>query len=297
MTENRNGADGPAHWRRLIQTLNPDSSSTLARCGSNLPICCPRHLDQTPHREIHKPSEFPVDESNWHKFCSLPCQAVLSRCGHKCLLKCHSPVDTCHNQECKVELKRPCNLHSEVPLLCHELDIGKQQTVESALRRFECKIQVNYDRPECEHIVQVTCHSKTLILSGNGALDECDVVVSDYIHPVCNHRFSKPSCVKKREYERCIPQCVKIDREPFKRPCGCIVENMPCFKRLQEMKAPSKCMSSIELPRPRCGHQLSLRCCFARDLLARWEEQQSESALHCKFQNSPINIFFGGNVQ
>jgi len=128
----------------------------------------------------------------------------------------------------------------------------------------------------------VACFNKSQLLAGTAALEACKVEVSDYIHPVCNHRFAKPKCHRKQEYEMKAPQCVKVDAEAFKRPCGCIVPNMPCFKRIEEMKQPSVCMRSVEIARPRCGHQLSLRCCSARKLVADWAGNIGQSAVDSK---------------
>jgi len=274
-TSNRDGADGPAHWRRLIKTLTSKS------CSDQLPICCPRHHDQSLSPVyVRQSKDFPQE---WSKFCTLPCQAILDRCNHKCLLKCHSPTQTYHNQACLHQLQRPCTTHAEVPFFCKDLKIDKNETIEAALARFECPILVDYKRTECEHIEQVPCFIKTQLCAGTKALEVCKVEVNDYIHPVCNHRFIKPKCYKKREYEQKPPICTKVDGEAFKRPCGCTMPNMKCFQRIDEMKQPPLCLNSVEVARPRCGHQLSLRCSSARNLLIKWDEQSGHSGVDSKF--------------
>lgn len=162
--------------------------------------------------------------------------------------------------------------------------MDRQQTVGEA--RFECPILVEYARAECEHTEQVACYVKKRLLAGTQDLATCKVVVSDYIHPICNHRFAKPECYKKREYQKTAPQCEKIDVEAFKRPCGCLVPNMPCFKRMKEVGMPSVCRNSVEVARPRCGHRLSLTCFSARKLLASWAEQRGQSAVDGKFEQT-----------
>ncbi len=82
VVNNRNGSEGPAHWRRFVSSLSPkvekeQQSENGSRCGNALPICCPRHGGQV-KLNVSKASDFPVEKS-WNKFCSLPCQAVLDR--------------------------------------------------------------------------------------------------------------------------------------------------------------------------------------------------------------------------
>ena len=169
-----------------------------------------------------------------------------------------------------------------MPLLCKDLTIGKQETVEAARACFKCPILVDFTRAECEHTEQVACSLKSQLLEGSAVLGQCQVEVSDYVHPVCNHRFAKPKCYKKQEYEKKAPVCVKVDAEVFKRPCGCSVPNMRCFERIEEIRQPSVCMRSVEVARPRCGHQLSLRCFAARKLLVDWSGQVGLSAVDGK---------------
>jgi len=63
---NRNGSEGPSHWRRFISSLNPKEdkekqSADDSRCGNELPICCPRHGKQV-KLNVTKLSDFPVEK-------------------------------------------------------------------------------------------------------------------------------------------------------------------------------------------------------------------------------------------
>jgi len=292
VVKNRNEAEGPAHWRRFISSLRSKSgekkerSADESRCGNELPICCPRHGNQV-KLNVSKVSDFPFDE-HWNKFCSLSCQAVLERCGHLCKLPCHSPVDVQHNIRCIEPLERPCELHASVALVCHELDIPfyyysnkiteTEQKLADALRKFKCKEKVDYCRPECGHIVSIECFIKKQIDNGQNILNDCQEIVSDFIHPVCNHLFKKPKCATKRKYELKAPDC--LQKLLHKRQCGCELE-MPCYESIKESTQPSVCNISVEIARPRCGHMLSIRCFEAGKLKEEWAKQSGKSMLLC----------------
>jgi hypothetical protein len=269
--------DGPAHWRRFIDDLTGSE-----RCSSTLPICCPRHQDiitEKEHQKVIKVTQFPSKDS-WKSFCSLPCRAVLKRCGHLCKLACHCPVDTTHNGQCREILPRPCETHAQVLLLCHDVEIKEGlETLAQALERFECNIKVEYSRPECDHVIRIACYYREQVLKKLKELSPCEEIVSDYIHPVCNHRFSKPKCAVKRKYETQPPKCA--EKVEHKRPCGCI-SIMQCHERNEELEKPSICQSSKNIARPRCGHELSLRCYQAQNLMEDWNEQSGKSATEGK---------------
>jgi hypothetical protein len=278
VVNNRNGSDGPPHWRRFVSSLNPkvekeEQPENGSRCGNALPICCPRHGGQV-KLNVSKVSDFPVEKS-WNKFCSLPCQAALDRCGHLCTLPCHSPVDITHNTKCNESLERPCEIHAQIPLYCYEVPIEKRESLVNALNRFDCKIKVDYCRPECDHIVQIECFNKKQLEKGLAILDDCSEIVSDYIHPICNHRFKQPKCATKRKYELNAPRCTEI--VIHERKCGCKIR-MQCYESIEEANNPSKCNKSVEIARPRCGHMLSLRCFEAEKLNEDWAKQIGKSA-------------------
>ncbi len=245
-----------------------------------MPICCPRHHHST-QRSIKNPkTDFP-DQDSWHKFCSLPCQAQLSACEHACNLPCHSPVLIPHNPKCQHVYKRPCDIHAHIPLLCFELRIKKPRSL--ALSQFQCQIEVDYCRPECNHSTKLKCFQKALLIKdptqAKSILPECAVPVSKYIHPVCGHETGRPECYKKRLYEVKPPRCMV--QVCHKRPCGCTT-NMHCYENIEELKTPSVCHSSVNIARPRCGHQISLRCFLATSLKADWQEHGGESAFDSK---------------
>lgn len=280
---NRNGSEGPSHWRRFISSLNyreekeektEEKMANTSRCGSELPICCPRHGSKA-KLNVLKASDFPV-ETSWNKFCSLPCQAILERCGHLCNLPCHSPVDISHNKKCNQSLKRPCEIHSLIPLSCKEVDIKKQESLEDALNRYECKVKVDYCRSECGHIVEVECFIKKKLETKKYVLKDCCEIVSDYIHPICNHRFEKPNCSTKRKYELNSPKCTQ--KVLHTRPCGCEIL-MECYESIEESINPKQCNSSVEIARPRCGHILSMRCFEAEKLKEDWTKKMGKSAI------------------
>ena len=278
---NRNGSEGPSHWRRFISSLNPKEdkekqSADDSRCGNELPICCPRHGKQV-KLNVTKLSDFPV-EKEWNKFCSLACQVILDRCGHLCKLPCHSPIDAPHNTKCMESLERPCETHQLVPLLCYEVDIAyaAKETLVEALKRFECKEKVGYCRPECGHIIKIECFVKKQIDNGETALDDCKEIVSDYIHPVCNHRFKQPKCATKRKYELNAPKCP--EKVLHKRICGCELM-MQCDESIEETAQPRKCTIDVNKARPRCGHMLSTRCFEAEHLKEEWSKQTGKSVI------------------
>lgn len=279
VVNNRNGLEGPAHWRRFVSSLNPQvenkwPSTDGSRCGNELPICCPRHGKKV-MLNITKVSDFPT-ERQWNKFCSLACQAVLDRCGHLCKLPCHSPVDIQHNTKCMKSLERPCETHASVPLLCYEVDIVRSESLAEALNRFDCKEMVYYRRPECGHNVRLHCFEKKKMNKGYRLREECSEIVPYYIHPVCGHHFKQPKCATKRRYESNNPNCPQdVIHE---RPCGCKLK-MQCYEKVQELQYPIDCTLLIEIARPRCGHMLSMECYKAIKLKEEWAKQVGKSAI------------------
>jgi hypothetical protein len=240
-----------------------------------LPICCPRH-NTVKKLNVNSIVDFP-NENTWSKFCSLECQTILNRCGHPCKLPCHSPVDILHNSKCNEKLERPCETHSSIPVFCHEILIEKNENLIEALKSFCCNIKVDYCRPECGHIVKIKCHKKKLLESNLIKLVDCNEIVSDYFHPICNHQFNQPTCSEKRKYEIKPPKCNK--EVIHTRPCKCKTK-MLCYESIQESVTPSICNASVEIARPRCGHILSMRCNQAEKLRLDWEDQRGKSAVN-----------------
>jgi hypothetical protein len=247
-----------------------------------LPISCPRH-NKLSKLNVNKITDFP-NEKTWSVFCSLECKTILDRCGHRCKLPCHSPVDISHSKKCNEPLERPCETHASIPLFCHEISIEKNETLIQALEKFCCNIKVDYCRPECGHIVKIACHDKKLLDSKSIRLSDCNEIVSDYFHPVCNHQFKKPKCAEKRKYESKEPRCTT--KVKHIHPCKCETD-MQCYESIQETINPSICNKSVEIPRPRCGHILSMRCNQAEKLKLSWEDQRGKSAI-----NRNLSIFY-----
>jgi hypothetical protein len=162
-----------------------------------------------------------------------------------------------------------------VPVFCHEVLIEKDEALADALKKFSCNIEVDYCRPECQHIVQITCNEKKLLEANQITLDDCSQIVSDYFHPVCNHRIKNPKCATKRKYEIKEPKCT--EKVSFTRPCKCET-SMQCYETIEESLNPSICNKSVEIALPRCGHILSMRCNNAEKLKKDWDEQRGKSA-------------------
>lgn len=274
------GHDGPPHWRRFFEDLTnviPGAPATSvandfifseARVSSSIPICCPRHRTQTA-RNVAKISEFPSHE-NWNNFCCHPCAYQLPTCTHLCAKLCHSPSYTAHTERCEVTIDSPCPIHYATKLVCNEV-LGTAPTLQKALDRFECAIEVSHHRPECNHVVAITCHLNSLIDSGQRSLPNCEEIVGDFVHPQCNHLFSKPACYRRRSYEKTPPMCK--EKVVHTRSCGCKVL-MRCHQRIAEMEMtqPPSCLVDVTIARPRCSHKLSLRCHEAKTLQQQWQQ-------------------------
>lgn len=279
VTKTRKGPDGPLHWRKFITKLKDNSTSlsspnpevfTSSRVGDSFPICCPRHNTVQICKEIRKPSDFPSNSiSDWKRFCNLPCSTPLQRCGHLCIVPCH-PLNQQHTQKCQNPVARPCQDHLDIPLLCSNVLIEPKEGLIAALKRHSCEVIVAYRRKECVHICNVTCHMNGKLLAGLEKAKECEEIVADYYHPVCNHVTKTPKCHIRRSFESHTPQCsVHVQH---KRPCGCFTA-MKCFESVAEGLAPSLCKEFVNCRRPRCGHSLSLRCFCDSALQELWNSQ------------------------
>ena len=143
----------------------------------------------------------------------------------------------------------------------------------------ECKIIVDYSRPECGHIVRVHCVNKKKLSNGYRLEGECKQIVSDFIHPVCNHRIKEPTCATKQSYELNTPNC--LEKVLHKSKCGCETW-MQCYESIQETAKPSICTKSIDVARPRCGHMLSMRCFEAKKWIQDWTKHAGKSAINSK---------------
>lgn len=273
-----NANDGPSHWRKLTNDLETvkasnDCAFNQSRISSTFPICCPRHNTTT--MNINSTNiEFPNNQ-NWNKvFCKEICSSIPTTCHHPCGLPCHSPTLIPHTEQCKEKVRRPCNDHIELPLLCYEAR-GQYPTLQEGLNNFQCEVNVEYQRPECEHKVNISCFNSQEIIHGNSVLKECKEIVGDYIHPSCGHITKNPDCSTRRRYEENTPKCtVKVQHT---RPCQC-KQSMPCWESNQEKIHPSKCKASKEFTRPRCLHRVTMRCCEGENMHNQWKLKDGISA-------------------
>lgn len=224
----------------------------VRRTGDHLPICCPRHgssRDDGACRKVARLCDFPT-KGNWGSFCSKPCRSRLPRCQHVCSLPCHCPLASEHQTKCREILQRPCARHKAVLLLCMDVAIKPQQSLEEALESHPCECLETYRRSECEHSVEIRCDVKSMVERGLTSLSPCKKRVGDYINPICNHIIKAPTCIARRQYEEETPLCSETVQH--ERPCKC-VSTMECFEAVAENTNPSLCYSSVECKRPRCG--------------------------------------------
>jgi hypothetical protein len=276
---------GPEHWNRFIgilrqaesaaTSLSSSSSSSASSSSSSgtvagpsarmgvakhIPICCPQH--PLCCRLVAKGSDFP-DDSNWAEFCKERCTHGL-QCGHACGLPCHFIGLDKHNKQCNVKLKRPCERHAHVTLLCHQVE---RDAVNPMLCRFKCGVTVPYYRPECGHRVEIDCYKEDLFNDGTLKLADCEVIDEDFIQPACGHIIRSPTCHERRQYEKTPPEC--MEKVVINKRCGCKME-IRCSQVQQELTHPSICKKLVNFPRPRCGHQLSKKCVDRDAILANW---------------------------
>ena len=291
VTKSGDNRPGPEHWRRFITDLetSPDERRGV---GQALTICCPRHHGS--NRKIISLPDFPSKE-NWGKFCSAPCNYILPPCGHSCQELCHSPEGIPHTAKCGVEVPRPCSLHESVPLLCSDA-MGSSLSLTAALKSYQCDVEVEFKRMECEHRERVKCHLQQQYINGQTPVPDCQAKERDFIHPGCGHVFGNMRCKKRRQYELQPPLCSKS--VIYVRPCNCEVK-LQCFEKAQEILSPTQCGYGLlyvlhipskyvltlfiirinkEINRPRCRHSVSMVCFKGQDMLQRWGAIQGVSA-------------------
>lgn len=123
--------------------------------------------------------------------------------------------------------------------------------------------------------MELPCATANSVRSGDTTLPECREVVPNYSHPACGHVTKKPKCFERRAWEQTPPVCkVVVD---FTRPCGCTLK-LPCHEAISGRLNPAPCYSAVNMRRPRCGHELSVRCLQATALKKAWDEHQGLSA-------------------
>ncbi|CDF32339.1 unnamed protein product [Chondrus crispus] len=300
---NHQNGSAPLHWLRLLkdrecshtnagQGANEGIMGQPSRIGRKLDIRCPRHPDSS--KEISTPSDFPAKREELASFCSKPCTFSLPWCSHLCQELCHSSSQRQHTSKCKMLVPRPCDTHSEISLHCCNVRQKQNMEAESlkdALSKFQCEVIVPYHRPECSHVLKISCHQYMGILDGSLKLKNCEKAVADYVHPVCGHRSLGPSCYRRRQWENEPPVCkVAVDHI---RSCGCEVRQ-PCHDKMQEcamIEAPL-CQEAVSRPRPRCSHLLSSRCYESMALQELWS-QEGDEAVNCDPPVIRYGIIYG----
>lgn len=282
----REGTNGPSHWVQFTEHLK---SSTLTaqdpldrtpRIGTELPVCCPRHL--ACNRRITDPNLLP-NQANWGQFCAQPCPAKIP-CGHRCAIPCHSPTQVPHTVSCLEEVDRPCEAHRLVPLLCGDVKrLKPSEPLAEAFRRFQCEVPVTYLR-SCGHSVRLHCFEETKLKNKQATLNPCVENVDDFELP-CGHRIVKPTCSARAAYQAAPPQC-NVQVQHTRRGCGCVMK-MRCFESVRELKnlALVQCDHPKEIRRPRCGHNLTSQCHRVSNLLAQWV--RSNTGIAAPFPASP----------
>ncbi len=285
VSKNLKGGEGPSHWRRLLTDLDVadteeakdiNSDTQEKRLGNKLTICCPRHQDVI--REIAEPSEFPTTPEERSEFCKKPCSFLLPWCKHPCQVNyCHAPSKVPHTSKCETVVPRPCEEHKDIPLLCFEVrqQVPNMFSLVEALQHYRCDVIVEYRRPDCPHTVELSCHRRSLLLTGDVALKACVEIVADYVNPSCGHKIKAPKCCERREWEETPPPCREMVQHV--RLCGCRTR-MSCHDSVNEssMDNPPKCREAVTAPRPRCSHKLASRCFEAIALRELWSAQDCE---------------------
>jgi len=277
-----------------------------ARVGPALPICCPQH--PSTQKSVDDTTGFPTP-ATWTSFCSVPCVFQLPWCGHTCGKGCHAlqPLTHTTQKECAHPLQRPCIEHAHVPLSCGELFEqgglgmwhGKPATggLPKALAQHRCEVEVEYQRPECEHAVRLPCHQNFQIIAGKEKLKPCIEPVGDFHHPACNHVFPAPTCSQRRTWESKPPRCE--ERVTLSRECGHSQE-MACWRAMEEEDEKEGgarvCQAAVEAVRPRCTHALSLRCAAAAELEELWSLQGGAPAGRTT-ANDPTSLTVEHGVQ
>jgi len=266
---------GPEHWQRFIHRLEDPMLGTgeerfdLSRVGPALPLCCPYHYES--QLDVTKVNQFPT-AANWNAtICGKRCRHAL-QCGHMCKLLCHNPSLILHSTsaQCAEKILRPCTRHAHLQVRCGEIGLKPEETIQLALARFHCDLEVKGRLPDCGHYMIFKCWEYEKIQKGSMQIPLCQEEVDDFIHPSCGHRFSNLRCHQRQQHEACPPQCTQ--RVQHQRPCGCQLP-LQCHEAGKESAAPVQCKRSVNALRPRCQHPLSLKCCTASKLRLDWQQQ------------------------
>lgn len=232
------------HWDSFLDMMaSSDASDSLV--SEVLPICCPIHADTiggVPSTSVAS-MKFPSAAPEWKSFCSVPCSIKLP-CGHECGLPCHMFAHADHNRKCMVMLPRNCSVHNQ-PVPCHEITGNKN---------WKCDIVDTQQSPFCAHSFSLKCFEFELMESELMKWPRCVAKVPDFIHPACNHPFTKLTCDVRRQYDSNPPNCkLKVTKV---RDCGHQLE-LECFQTSKPLRP---CREPVNGEKPRCGHQISFPC-------------------------------------
>lgn len=267
---------GGAHWINLMKQLqNPlftfkDDGYFGRRISSNFPICCPMHSSCRSEIASNKLSEFP-NVLNWSSFCSSIC-TLKFQCGHSCKSSCHQYEMKQHeftNKLCEEKLKRPCEIHHHLPVLCRELTL-RGKTVEEALRLYECSEDVSIRYHSCAHSYVAPCHVGKAVINGRThsfSIPKCLKSVPPFVL-ACGHERTDLKCYERQEMQKSPPRCFESVRSK-RLTCEHIVKS-PCFTLQTALSRP--CMETFNFKRPRCCHiNLSIECHTFQSFKNKWE--------------------------
>jgi hypothetical protein len=270
-------AQGDSHWDEFLDHLKDpaerdegteDNPYKGSCCTNDLPVCCPQHPTSTISLSVRKQnmSQLFPQEKTWDKLCVEPCAKIL-RCGHACQQSCHF-FDPLAHPTCNEMIDRPCEMHEEVKLRCGSVNISQTESMETALAKWQCNLDLVCEMP-CGHSITLKCFDFKHIRDGEKPLPECLERVEDYVHPKCNHKIRKPTCCEHQRYQDKPPLCKQ--KVKFTRPCGHITE-MHCFQAIEEAVDPKPCQQKVNVKRPRCSHTISVKCHEFTRLQRLWDE-------------------------
>ncbi|KAF8542899.1 hypothetical protein BDD12DRAFT_823277 [Trichophaea hybrida] len=261
-------------WSNVIGILQKNDN-----IGPTLPLMCSRH----PNTPINVSSPDDFARLSPEGGCAERCNKRLRKCGHACVMKCHSEelhaIVKCYEdctksfshcdhscpkrcwQDCggcqvriTTNITLPCG-HSPKSLACHEtIDISK----------VKCRATVTRLLPDCGHQATVECH---VDINTYRCKSECGEPLE------CGH-FCKRKCTDCRkkdkasdtitvDHKKCIVACGRsytTCNHSCKKPCHpdtpCSLCEMPCEVQCTHSRCPNKCYQ----PCPPCQELCTWSC-------------------------------------
>jgi hypothetical protein len=261
-------------WRDNDGFLQP-------RIGGEFPICCPLHNNFSTRfiRSGKDQRHFP-DVDTWGEFCKVPCDRKLA-CGHDCGLPCH--IGKGHQPFCPVQLVRPCEEHKDIPVVCGNLVMKGCCNWQDALNTdWQCMIGCSHILP-CGHEIEIPCRQLKAMIAREKPWPRCEIVVKRFDLP-CGHTIKNPKCFEEQDFLKngIFPLC-KVEMEIMKS-CGLHKMKTVCFKSKQQLIdcQNALCEQTVRTHRPRCGHNLTLKCHDSSELLKLWNRRGYGSCVPCK---------------